>query len=133
MKTTPLKKLQFVALIAIASFVSIQESHAYKIHCPAAGDLRTEKDAHGDVKFYGYAKIDNGPTIRMESGATVQGVAEPGSALKKLTFINSSQLGNDIFCRFEYGEDRLTLRAPLPQGANCRLVATASADYFECH
>jgi hypothetical protein len=123
-----MRKIQFIALLAIASCAGIQESQGYRITCPAANKIIIDNQYEEHVQFFGEARNENGAPIKMESYLRPWSKIDP----KNITFDDAGMLRGQVACYYFYANEGFTLFGNPPAGVNCQ-TANPVSDYVECH
>lgn len=130
MKNTPVKKLQFIAFLAMASFAGIQESQGYKIHCPAANKLHIDKKGRDILTIWGDTTSKNGAPIKVSMRTAAFQQFDP----KGFTFVKAETGNHFLFCSYLYnGVHIFPFNGRIPAGVNCVNVDVEGADYVSCH
>ena len=136
MKNTKLKKIQFAALVSIASAMGMQEGQSFRMHCPAPETLTMESVGQ-KIRFTGEASANNEiPPIQLKSETFRPKVP---MAPKDLHYQNMHiEHRGPLVCAyqnppFRSSRDYLPLVGSLPEGVTCHNVDISPDHRFvEC-
>lgn len=128
MKTTPLKKLQFIALLALATAIGLQATHAYQLNCPEVSQIR--KDQQGNIFLYtGTATSQEGPSVALTSQPRMDQDYDLRLFHKSDLRLNFRRM----ICYYKHGENELlTLSGDLPAGSRCSVESVPGTNFLEC-